>query len=159
MPSAFLVFSFLLFLLSAFFSIRIFPSASAIGSYPVRVLQTPNDIPLFSIPGSSFAASTSKRSAPAPAPTPAAAGPAPAHSVASATSAQAGQGRLQHDSIAGPPPTRYVNYLAYQGYSVEIIGGKHYKTPDGEFVELKSGTQYKIHVKNSHAYSKDAYLH
>ena len=54
---------------------------------------------------------------------------------------------------------RYVNYLAYQGYSVEIIGGKHFKTPDGEFVELKSGTQYKIHVKNSHAYSKDAYVH
>ena len=40
---------------------------------------------------------------------------------------------------------------------MEIIGGKHFKTPDGEFVELKSGTQYKIHVKNSHAYSKDAY--
>ena len=98
--------------------------------------------PFFSIPGSSFAASTSKRSAPAP-----------------ALSARAGQGRLQHDSIAGPPPTRYVNYLAYQGYSVEIIGGKHYKTPDGEFVEMKSGTQYKIHVKNSHAYSKDAYVH
>ena len=102
--------------------------------------------PFFSIPGSSFAA-------PAPAP----AGPAP--SFASGASAQAGQGRLQHDSIAGPPPTRYVNYLAYQGYSVEIIGGKHYKTPDGEFVELKSGTQYKIHVKNSHAYSKDAHVH
>ena len=54
---------------------------------------------------------------------------------------------------------RYVNYLAYEGYSVEIIGGKHYKTPEGEFVELKSGTQYKIHVKNSHAYGMDAYVH
>ena len=41
LPSEFLVFSFLLFLLSAFFSIRIFPSASAIHRYPVRVLQTP----------------------------------------------------------------------------------------------------------------------
>ena len=37
---------------------------------------------------------------------------------------------------------------------MEILGGKHYKTPDGEFVEMKSGTQYKIHVKNSHAYGK-----
>ena len=81
--------------------------------------------------------------------------PNPAPSVAPRSQAQVGQGRLQHDSIAGPPPMRYVNYLAYQGYSVEIIGGKHYKTPDGEFVEMKSGTQYKIHVKNSHAYSKD----
>ena len=80
--------------------------------------------------------------------------PNPAPSVAPRSQAQVGQGRLQHDSIAGPPPMRYVNYLAYQGYSVEIIGGKHYKTPDGEFVEIKSGTQYKIHVKNSHAYSK-----
>lgn len=37
---------------------------------------------------------------------------------------------------------------------MEIIGGKHFKTPDGEFVEMKSGTQYKIHVKNSHTYGK-----
>ena len=37
---------------------------------------------------------------------------------------------------------------------MEILGGKHYKTPDGEFVEMKSGTQYKIHVKNSHVYGK-----
>ena len=69
-----------------------------------------------------------------------------------------GQGQRHLDSTAGPPPTRYVNRLAYQGYSVEIIGGKHYKTPDGEFVELKSGTQYKIQVKNSHAYGKDTYI-
>lgn len=37
---------------------------------------------------------------------------------------------------------------------MEIIGGKHFKTPDGEFVEMKSGTQYKIHVKNSRIYGK-----
>ena len=37
---------------------------------------------------------------------------------------------------------------------MEILGGKHYKTPEGEFVEMKSGTQYEIHVKNSHAYGK-----
>ena len=46
LPSAFLVFFFLPFLSSAcffhlHFSIRIFPSASAIRRYPVRVLQTP----------------------------------------------------------------------------------------------------------------------
>ena len=45
LPSAFLVFFLLLFLLSAFFyphfPIRIFPSTSAIRRYPVRVLQTP----------------------------------------------------------------------------------------------------------------------
>ena len=47
LPSTFLNFFLLLFLLSAFFfhphfSIRIFPSASAIRRYPVRVLQTVN---------------------------------------------------------------------------------------------------------------------
>lgn len=62
--------------------------------------------------------------------------------------------RLQYDSAEGPAPSRYVNFLVYMGYSVEILGGKHYKTPDGEFVEMKSGTQYKIHVKNSHDYGK-----
>ncbi|RMX51539.1 hypothetical protein pdam_00010298, partial [Pocillopora damicornis] len=60
--------------------------------------------------------------------------------------------RLQPDPAAGPAPARYVNFLVHEGYVVEILGGKHYKTPDGEFVEMKSGTQYKIHVKNSHAY-------
>ena len=69
-----------------------------------------------------------------------------------------GQGQLYLDSTAEPPPVGYANRLAYQGYSVEIIGGKHYKTPDGEFVELKSGTQYKIRVKNSHAYGKDTFI-
>ena len=57
----------------------------------------------------------------------------------------------------GPAAVRYVNFLAYGGYSVEILGGKHFKTPDGEFVEIKSGTQYEIHVKNSHPYGKDPY--
>ncbi|KAL9976300.1 hypothetical protein ACROYT_G013584 [Oculina patagonica] len=52
----------------------------------------------------------------------------------------------------GPEPVRYVNFLACKGYTLEIIGGKHFKTPEGEFVEMKSGTQYKIHVKNTHAY-------
>ena len=37
---------------------------------------------------------------------------------------------------------------------MEILGGKHFKTPEGEFVEVKSGTQYKIHVKNSRPYGK-----
>lgn len=41
---------------------------------------------------------------------------------------------------------------------MEIFGGKHFKTPEGEFVEMKSGTQYKIHVKNSRAYGKDKKL-
>ena len=54
----------------------------------------------------------------------------------------------------GPDSVRYVNFLACQGYVVEILGGKHFKTPEGEFVEMKSGTQYKIHVKNTHAYGK-----
>ena len=75
--------------------------------------------------------------------------------VAARSQVQAGQhSRLQQDSSDNPAPVRYVNYLAYEGYSVEIIGGKHFKTPDGEFVEIKSGTQYKIHVKNSRAYGK-----
>ncbi|CAH3041645.1 unnamed protein product [Pocillopora meandrina] len=64
----------------------------------------------------------------------------------------ASSGRVQHDPAHGTPSVRYVNFLLYGGYSVEIIGGKHFKTPDGEFVEMKSGTQYKIHVKNSHTY-------
>ena len=37
---------------------------------------------------------------------------------------------------------------------MEILGGKHFKTRDGEFVEVKSGTQYKILVKNSHTYGE-----
>ena len=81
--------------------------------------------------------------------------PASAPTVAACSQVQAGQhSRLQRDSSVGAAPVRYVNYLAYEGYSVEIIGGKHFKTPDGEFVEIKSGTQYKIHVKNSRAYGK-----
>ena len=82
--------------------------------------------------------------------------PASGAAVAACSQVQAGQhSRLQPDSSDNPAPVRYVNYLAYEGYSVEIIGGKHFKTPDGEFVEIKSGTQYKIHVKNSRAYGKD----
>lgn len=54
----------------------------------------------------------------------------------------------------GTENARYVDLLIFQGYVVEILGGKHFKTPEGEFVEMKSGTQYKIHVKNTHAYGK-----
>ncbi|XP_068699735.1 uncharacterized protein [Montipora foliosa] len=72
-------------------------------------------------------------------------GPAPAQVSQSSA-------RLQLIASEGPAPVRYVNFLAYGGYSVEILGGKHFKTPDGEFVEIKSGTQYEIHVKNSHPY-------
>ena len=60
--------------------------------------------------------------------------------------------RIKH---VGPEPTRYVDFLACQGYVVEILGGKHFKTPEGEFVEMKSGTQYKIYVKNTHAHGKN----
>ena len=63
--------------------------------------------------------------------------------------------RIKH---VGPEPPRYVNFLACQGYVVEILGGKHFKTPEGEFVEMKSGTQYKIHVKNTHAYGKNTHI-
>ena len=65
-------------------------------------------------------------------------------------------GRIKH---VGPEPTRYVDFLTCQGYVVEILGGKHFKTPEGEFVEMKSGTQYKIHVKNTHAYGKNSHMH
>ncbi|PFX33141.1 hypothetical protein AWC38_SpisGene2023 [Stylophora pistillata] len=64
----------------------------------------------------------------------------------------ASSGRVQQDLAHGAAPVRYVNFLVYRGYSVEIIGGEHFKTPEGEFVEMKSGTQYTIHVKNSHPY-------
>lgn len=82
-------------------------------------------------------------------------------SAPGSSGAQAGQQRagtrngssswIKH---VGPEPTRYVDFLACQGYVVEILGGKHFKTPEGEFVEMKSGTQYKIHVKNTHDYGK-----
>ena len=62
--------------------------------------------------------------------------------------------RFQLDPAIEPEPTRYVNFLFYEGYSVEILGGKHFKTRDGEFVEVKSGTQYKILVKNSRTYGE-----
>ena len=66
-------------------------------------------------------------------------------------------GRIKH--VGPAEPTRYVDFLACQGYDVEILGGKHFKTPEGEFVEMKSGTQYKIHVTNTHAYGKNSYMH
>ncbi|XP_015765340.1 PREDICTED: uncharacterized protein LOC107344210 isoform X4 [Acropora digitifera] len=53
----------------------------------------------------------------------------------------------------GQGTVQYVNFLVFEGYSVQILGGKHYSTPNGEFVELKSGTQYKILLKNSHPYA------
>ena len=53
---------------------------------------------------------------------------------------------------------QYVNFLALEGYSVQIVGGKHFNTPEGEFVELKSGTHYEIRLKNSHPYGKVAQL-
>ena len=53
---------------------------------------------------------------------------------------------------------QYVNFLVLEGYSVQIVGGKHFSTPDGEFVELRSGTQYNILLKNSHPYGKVALL-
>ena len=54
----------------------------------------------------------------------------------------------------GQGTVQYVNFFALEGYSVQIVGGKHFNTPDGEFVELKSGTQYEILLKNSHPYGK-----
>ena len=58
----------------------------------------------------------------------------------------------------GQGTVQYVNFLVLRGYSVQIVGGEHFNTPDGEFVELKSGTQYKIRLKNFHAYGKVALL-
>lgn len=107
--------------------------------------------------GSSSVARGPDSAAPVSAPAPAPAAPVLVPGVTGNSQTQTGQhSRLQHDSSVAPAPVRYVNYLAYQGYSVEIIGGKHFKTPEGEFVEIKSGTQYKIHVKNSRAYGKDS---
>ena len=56
----------------------------------------------------------------------------------------------------GQETVQCVNFLVLEGYSVQIVGGKHFSTPDGEFVELKSGTQYEIRLKNSHPYGKVA---
>ena len=56
----------------------------------------------------------------------------------------------------GQETVQYVNFLVLEGYSMQIVGGKHFSTPDGEFVELKSGTQYEIRLKNSHPYGKVA---
>ena len=85
--------------------------------------------------------------------------PAPSHAGKHCGTQALSPSRVQHDPSVGPAPVRYVNFLAYGGYTVEIIGGKHFKTPEGEFVELKSGTQYKIHVKNTHAYGKKCIPH
>ena len=57
---------------------------------------------------------------------------------------------LPSEPVVMPAPVRYTNFLESNDYVVEIIGGKHFTTPDGEFVEMKSGTQYKIFVKNMH---------
>ena len=79
--------------------------------------------------------------------------PAPAGQQTEPTQV-ASSSRFQLDPAIEPEPVRYVNFLFYEGYSVEILGGKHFKTRDGEFVEVKSGTQYKILVKNSHTYGE-----
>ena len=39
--------------------------------------------------------------------------------------------------------------LVVQGYSVKIVGGKHYSTLRGEYVELKTGMNFKLHVTNN----------
>ena len=61
----------------------------------------------------------------------------------------------QVDSSGETANAQYVNYVALEGYCVEIVGGTHFKTPVGEFVEIKSGTQYKIHVKNLRSYGEN----
>ena len=58
----------------------------------------------------------------------------------------------------GQRDVQYVNFLALEGYSVQIVDGKHFNTPEGEFVELKSGAHYEILLKNSHPYGKVALL-
>ena len=58
----------------------------------------------------------------------------------------------------GQGTVQYVNFLTREGYSVQIVGGKHFNTPEGEFVELKSGTHYEILLKNSRSYGKVALL-
>ena len=58
----------------------------------------------------------------------------------------------------GQGAVQYVNFLALEGYSVQIVGGKHFNTPEGEFVELTSGTHYEILLKNSHPHGKVALL-
>ena len=58
----------------------------------------------------------------------------------------------------GKGAVQYVNFLALGGYSVQIVGGKHFNTPEGEFVELTSGTHYEILLKNSHPHGKVALL-
>lgn len=58
----------------------------------------------------------------------------------------------------GQRAVQYVNFLALEGYSVQIVGGKHFNTPEGEFVELTSGTHYEILLKNSHPHGKVALL-
>ena len=37
------------------------------------------------------------------------------------------------------------------GYKVEIKEGKHVSTPDGEYVELGHGQQYKVSVDNGNS--------
>ncbi|XP_074617359.1 uncharacterized protein LOC141876578 isoform X2 [Acropora palmata] len=91
--------------------------------------------------------------------------PASAFGNGPGTGTSSGEGRAVAP-VARPSPSKpqlrepkgqgtvqYVNFLVFEGYSVQILGGKHYSTPDGEFVELKSGTQYKILLKNSHPYA------
>ena len=40
------------------------------------------------------------------------------------------------------------NYLEMDGYRVEIKGGRHFETTEGEFVEVRSGTNYALTVTN-----------
>ena len=57
--------------------------------------------------------------------------------------------------VASPAAqSRWTNFLMCSGYAVQIVGGKHFTTPDGAFVEMKSRTQYEIFVKNTHSEGK-----
>ena len=64
--------------------------------------------------------------------------------------------RQEHctESVIDGSPVKVINFLEFEGYIVEIIGGKHFSTPQGEFVELRNGCQYKIHAVNTHAESE-----
>ena len=79
-------------------------------------------------------------------------------SKTSASVARQSSSKSRLSNPVGQGSVQYMNFLMLEGYSVQIVGGKHFSTPDGEFVELKSGTQYEIRLKNSHPYGKVALL-
>ena len=45
--------------------------------------------------------------------------------------------------------TKAVQGVELGGYGVSVLGGQHYSTDKGNYVEIEDGTQYKLELANN----------